>query len=100
MLPKCAHCYTPFHPEKSTSALRNRFCSVLCERGALGFSIDGVIRSERRPRTLSVNDLLPDRWIDALLATLPAAEPDPEVLAAPAEPYGWKPGWRLYGSAG
>jgi hypothetical protein len=47
-----------------------------------------------------VNDLLPDRWIDALLATLPAAEPDPEVLAAPAEPYGWKPGWRLYGSAG
>lgn len=44
-LRSCTRCSVPYHWMESSSALRLTYCGVLCEQGALGFSIDGLIRS-------------------------------------------------------
>lgn len=43
---ECQHCHVAYQWERSQSALRLTFCGVLCEQGELGFTIDGLIRSE------------------------------------------------------
>jgi hypothetical protein len=45
-LRQCQRCHTPYQWERSQSALRLTYCGVLCEQADLGFSIDGLIRSE------------------------------------------------------
>jgi hypothetical protein len=97
MLPQCERCRVPYHPESSSSALRNTYCGTLCEQAALGFSIVGFIRSDIRPRAKSLDELMPAEWLDEVLAGLPADE----AVAAGAEPgegpLGFKPDWKLYG---
>jgi endogenous inhibitor of DNA gyrase (YacG/DUF329 family) len=44
---KCKRCQTPYHWEKSSSNLKMTYCSILCEIGDLGFSIDSIFYLER-----------------------------------------------------
>lgn len=45
-LRECQRCHTQYQWERSQSALRLTYCGVLCEQADLGYSIDGLIRSE------------------------------------------------------
>jgi endogenous inhibitor of DNA gyrase (YacG/DUF329 family) len=47
-LRECQRCNTAYQWERSQSALRFTYCGVLCEQADLGYSIDGLIRSELR----------------------------------------------------
>jgi len=97
MLPQCERCRAPYHPESSTSALRNTFCGILCEQAALGFSIIGFIRSDIRPRTRSLDELMPEEWLDEVLEGLESSEPEPVEALADDGPLGFRPDWKLYG---
>lgn len=48
----CERCHTHYLWEKSTSVLKMTFCSILCEIGQLGFSIDGAITMERQVKPI------------------------------------------------
>jgi hypothetical protein len=97
MLPQCERCRAPYHPESSASSLRNTFCGTLCEQAALGFSIVGFIRSDIRPRTRSLDELLPADWLERVLAELPADQQPATEPADVESPLGFKPDWKLYG---
>ncbi len=45
---ECQRCKTHYQWERSQSALRLTYCGVLCEQADLGYSIEGLIRSEIR----------------------------------------------------
>ena len=47
-LRECQQCHTAYQWDRSKSALRFTYCGVLCEQADLGYSIDGLIRSEFR----------------------------------------------------
>ena len=55
-LSKCGRCGVGYHPHKSTSALRLTYCGLLCEIGALGFSLTALesIEFVRTPRREAV----------------------------------------------
>jgi len=42
----CKRCTILYAPERSTSGLRLTYCSLLCERADLGFTIEGFLRME------------------------------------------------------
>jgi len=44
---KCKRCQIPYHWEKSSSNLKMTYCSILCEVGDLGFSLDSIFYLEK-----------------------------------------------------
>lgn len=48
MLSICERCHTAYTWTRSTSTLKLTYCNILCERGALGFTIDALLQSQRR----------------------------------------------------
>ena len=58
----CSRCGLRYDWRRSPSALKMTYCGSLCERGDLGFTLDGLIASLaelRRSRPLPLLDLEP-----------------------------------------
>ena len=100
MLPTCQRCHVPFMPAKSGSILKMTFCSILCEQGELGFSIEGLIRAELKPRPQSLDELMPADWLEPVLSKLPNRTAETPSAAQNKGAMGWKPSWRMYGPTG
>ena len=47
----CLQCATPYDWRRSSSkSLKMTYCSVLCERASLGFTIEALLTARRGPR--------------------------------------------------
>jgi hypothetical protein len=47
----CLQCATPYDWRRSSSkSLKMTYCSVLCERASLGFTIEALLAARRAPR--------------------------------------------------
>jgi len=43
----CSNCHVRYEWKRSGSALKFTYCSILCEQGGLGFTIEAAIKMER-----------------------------------------------------
>ena len=48
---QCERCGAKYDWRRSPSTLKMTYCGSLCERGALGFTIDALLQVQRRPAT-------------------------------------------------
>jgi hypothetical protein len=45
----CARCSLRYDWRKSPSSMKMTYCSSLCEKGDLGFTLEALLRYERKP---------------------------------------------------
>ncbi|MGE5595359.1 MAG: hypothetical protein ACM3S1_04915 [Hyphomicrobiales bacterium] len=56
----CAHCGLRYDWRRSpSSSLKMTYCGSLCERAALGFTIEALLRTERQPSAVTAPAALP-----------------------------------------